>query len=87
MTTRMTPRFWEADMNRSRSVRTARGLPLWGLAARAGVSATTLSAIERWGYRPGTDVRRRIAASLGVAVTEIWPVHANGERARRGAER
>jgi DNA-binding XRE family transcriptional regulator len=38
----------------------------------AGVSPTTLSAIERWNYQPTVSVRGRIAAALGVQVTDIW---------------
>ena len=59
--------------NRLRELRRERELALWGLAARAGVSATTLSAVEKWGYVPGLGVRRRIAAALGVDVLAIWP--------------
>lgn len=59
--------------NNLRTIRRAKGLALWGLAARAGVSATTLSAIERWGYLPGPDVRRRIAGAMGVSAPDIWP--------------
>ncbi len=61
------------SVNHLRSIRTTQRLALWGLAARAGVSATTLSAIERWNYLPGPQVRRRIAAALEVTVAEIWP--------------
>jgi DNA-binding XRE family transcriptional regulator len=61
------------DMNHLRPLRTSRELALWGLAARSGVSATTLSAIERWDYSPSDGVRRRIAAALDVEVDEIWP--------------
>lgn len=60
-----------------RTLRKAQGLPLWGLAARARTTATTISAIERWGYVPGPALRARIAAALGIQVTDIWPV---GER-------
>ena len=59
--------------NRLRELRRERELALWGLAARAGVSATTLSAVEKWGYVPSPGVRRRIAAALGVDVLAIWP--------------
>ncbi|MGH8070062.1 MAG: helix-turn-helix domain-containing protein [Candidatus Entotheonellia bacterium] len=58
--------------NNLKSLRQARGLALYGLAALAGVSPTTLSAIERWNYRPTVSVRGRIAAALGVQVTDIW---------------
>ena len=59
--------------NQLRELRRERGLALWGLAARSGVSATTLSAVERWGYLPSPGVRRRIASALGVDVLAIWP--------------
>jgi lambda repressor-like predicted transcriptional regulator len=62
-----------------RTIRRKHGLSLWGLAVRARTSPGTLSAIERWGYRPGTELQQRIATALGVAVTEIWPgVEAQG---------
>lgn len=59
--------------NNLKALRRAQRLSLWGLATRAGSSATTLSAIERWGYRPGAALRQRIAAALGVAVEDVWP--------------
>ena len=61
-------------MNRLRAIRQAQKLSLWGLATHAKTSATTLSAIEKWGYHPGAGLRARIAAALGVQVTDIWPV-------------
>ncbi len=72
---------WEVELvsNNLRSIRRTKGLALWGLAARAGVSATTLSAVERWGYLPGPDVRRRVAEALGVEAPEIWPQTARDE--------
>ncbi len=59
--------------NRLQALRSGQGLALWGLAARAGVSASTLSAIERWDYLPTPPVRRRIAEALGVEASSIWP--------------
>lgn len=59
--------------NRLREFRKDQGLALWGLAARSHVSASLLSAIEKWDYRPGPEVRRRIAAALGVEPSVIWP--------------
>jgi DNA-binding XRE family transcriptional regulator len=59
--------------NRLRELRRGQHLPLWGLAVRAGTTATTLSAIERWGYRPGADLCARIATALGVSIDDIWP--------------
>jgi DNA-binding XRE family transcriptional regulator len=32
-----------------------------------------LSAIEKWGYKPGVDLCARIAAALGVSINDIWP--------------
>jgi DNA-binding XRE family transcriptional regulator len=59
--------------NRLREFRREQELALWGLAARAGVSPSTLSAIERWDYLPSPPVRQRIADALGVNVLAIWP--------------
>ncbi len=54
-------------------VRKRLGIAQWGLAALARVSATTVSAIERWGYQPSKEVRERIAEALGVPIGSIWP--------------
>jgi DNA-binding XRE family transcriptional regulator len=59
--------------NNLKAVRQAQDLALYGVAARAGVSPTTLCAIEKWDYRPSASVRQRIAAALGVTEREIWP--------------
>jgi len=59
--------------NRLREFRREHGLALWGLAARTGVSTSTLSAIERWDYLPTPPVRQRIADALGVEASAIWP--------------
>jgi lambda repressor-like predicted transcriptional regulator len=59
--------------NRLRDLRRDHGLALWGLAARSGVSASTLSAIERWDYLPTPPTRQRIADALGVEAAAIWP--------------
>jgi DNA-binding XRE family transcriptional regulator len=60
------------EKNTLRELRQDRNLSQWGLAVRAGTSATTVSAIERWGYKPGVDLRERIATALGVNVADIW---------------
>jgi DNA-binding XRE family transcriptional regulator len=60
-------------INNLKVIRIAQKLSVWGLAARAKTSATTVSAIERWGYRPGKDLSQRIAEALHVKVTDIWP--------------
>jgi DNA-binding XRE family transcriptional regulator len=38
----------------------------------SGVSPSLLTAIEKWGYVPGADTRKRIADALGVKVEDIW---------------
>jgi DNA-binding XRE family transcriptional regulator len=53
-------------------MRQAQGLSLWGLAVRAGTTPTVLSAIERWNYKPGVDLRARIASALGITGHDIW---------------
>jgi DNA-binding XRE family transcriptional regulator len=60
-------------MNNLKEIRKAKKFSVWGLAVRAKTSATTVSAIERWGYRPGKDLSQRIAAALNVKVADIWP--------------
>jgi len=62
-----------AGNHRLREARTTANLALRGLTARSGVSATTLSAIERWGYLPAPETRSRIAAALGISISELWP--------------
>jgi DNA-binding XRE family transcriptional regulator len=59
--------------NHLRRLRKGQGLSLWGLAVCVGTSPTTLSAIEKWGYRPGAALCERIATALGVSVSDIWP--------------
>jgi DNA-binding XRE family transcriptional regulator len=59
--------------NRLKQVRHRRDLAIYGLSALSGVSPTILCAVERWGYCPGDEVRRRIAHALAVSVSDIWP--------------
>jgi lambda repressor-like predicted transcriptional regulator len=68
-----------AKANHLKAVRQAQKLSLWGLAARAGTSPSTLSAVERWGYRPSAGLRQRIALALGVPVEVIWPEKAQDD--------
>ncbi len=72
--------------NNLRAIRRSSALALWGLAARTGVSATTLSAIERWGYLPGPDVRRRLAEALQVDAQDIWPETGPDETRREASD-
>src|SRR5262245_60042129 len=62
--------------NNLKKLRRAQGLSLWGLAVGVGTSPTTLSAIEKWGYRPGVNLCERIATALGAHVIDIWPEEA-----------
>lgn len=60
-------------INRLKELRQARSLPMIGLSVKAGVSTTTIGAIERWDHVPGKDVQLRLAGALDVTVEEIWP--------------
>lgn len=68
-----------------RSARRARGLAIWGLSVMSGVSPSLLTAIEKWGYVPGVNTRKRIADALGMRVEEIWPQKHEGAQ-RMSAE-
>jgi lambda repressor-like predicted transcriptional regulator len=63
----------DARVNYLKAVRHTQKLSLWGLATCAGTSPSTLSAVEKWGYRSSAALRQRIAAALGVPVETIWP--------------
>jgi DNA-binding XRE family transcriptional regulator len=43
------------------------------LAVISGVSTATIVGIEKYGYYPGPEVRKRISQSLCVSEDEIWP--------------
>ena len=62
-----------SENTRLKTLRQQRGLAIYGLAVRAQCSPTTLTAVERWGYRPSAAVCERIAAALEVSVEDIWP--------------
>jgi DNA-binding XRE family transcriptional regulator len=66
----MTP---PAIHNNLKSLRQAKGLAQYGLAALAGVSPTTIQGAEKWGYLPSHPVRQRLATALGVRPVDIWP--------------
>jgi transcriptional regulator with XRE-family HTH domain len=57
---------------RVRSLRRARGLTLKALGARARLSHPFLSQLERGLARPSVASVERIAAALGVPVSELW---------------
>ncbi len=60
-------------MNRLRVVRREMQMAIIGLAAKSGISATTICGIEKWDYLPRLSTRSRIAVALNVAISEIWP--------------
>lgn len=59
--------------NRLRLLRRRQGLAQYAVAVKAGVSPTVLGMIERYDYRPGPEVRQKIAAALGESEQAIWP--------------
>jgi DNA-binding XRE family transcriptional regulator len=58
--------------NSLREVRTKSNCKLWELAARSGVSASTISAIERYNYQPSRKTQEKIATALEVSIQSIW---------------
>lgn len=65
--------------NRLRSLRKQMGQTVWGIATRAGVSPTTVTAIEKYDYMPGEEIRHKIAAGLDLPIEAIWP-RAEGQK-------
>ena len=60
--------------NNLRKLRQERGMSVVELVARARVGSVTVRQIESFEYTPvRTDVRERIASTLGVSEVEIWP--------------
>ncbi|MCK9525847.1 MAG: helix-turn-helix transcriptional regulator [Limnochordia bacterium] len=58
--------------NNLKEIRLKKGIRQQALQLMAGVSNSTLTAIERYGAVPGEDVKKRIAFALGVEESEIW---------------
>jgi transcriptional regulator with XRE-family HTH domain len=56
----------------SYAVRRVLGITMTNFALRLGVTRTQLYAVIN-GDRPSASLRARIAAALGVAITDIWP--------------
>jgi len=61
------------SINRVREVRLRLGLAQQAVAVKSGVNTSALTMIEKYGYYPGPDVRRRIKDALGVTEAELWP--------------
>jgi len=68
------------------SLRRAKGLTLQGLAAASNSSPATLVFIERYGQRPGADLRQRIAHALNVDESELWPEVAQAGEQQTGCQ-
>jgi transcriptional regulator with XRE-family HTH domain len=66
-------------MNRVKELRKKRGMSQAELAVKARTSPTMLVMIERYGHRPGPDLRERIARALGVTPEDIWPEVRDGQ--------
>ena len=66
-------------MNRLREIRHLKGMVQQELAVKAKVAPGTLTMIERYGYCPGSDMRRRIADVLEMAEEELFDTE--GKRA------
>ena len=62
-----------AFADRLRSIRQARGMTQRELADRAHITVTYVSRLEAGGAAPGIDLLERLAAALGVKVTELLP--------------
>ena len=73
--------------NRLKDIRRQRGLAISGLATLASASSAMISAIERWGYFPQLETRKRIAQALTVDVDHIWPEESRGEHGLGCSER
>lgn len=58
--------------NELKKIRTEKAMALRAVAVCASVPAATLSDIERYDYKPREETKARIAAALGVAVSNIW---------------
>jgi putative transcriptional regulator len=59
--------------NNLRELRDAAGLTQIALAVKAGCSASTISAVEKYGYPPSMSMRQRIARALHVKLEDVWP--------------
>ena len=63
-------------MSRIRTLREAHHLTQEELAHAAKTTLAYVGYIERTGYRPGANLRARIAAALEVSEAEVWPEEA-----------
>lgn len=56
-----------------KQARQAAGLTVRGLAAKVGVSPTTITEVEAGRKTPRADTLRRIADACGVSMDQLWP--------------
>ena len=54
-----------------REKRMARGLSMYALAKRAGISHSTMARIENQGMKPTLDMLLRVTEAMGV---DLWPL-------------
>lgn len=55
-----------------RRIRTVKGVTQENLAVDAGVDRTSVSGIERADYNPSVDLLDKLAAALGVDISELF---------------
>ena len=61
------------SQNRLRNLRVARGMKQVEMASRAGVGVSTINRLERWQFAASVPIAKRLAAALGVEVSEAFP--------------
>jgi transcriptional regulator with XRE-family HTH domain len=59
--------------NRLRELRKQKGVGFVELAARAKVSTQTVAIAEKYDHVPSKERQERLAAVLGVGISDIWP--------------
>lgn len=66
--------------SRIRRLRTARGIGVTELAARAGLPVSSYASLESGAYRFTLDNLFRILGALDVGIEDVWPVESEGIR-------
>lgn len=69
-------------MNNLEKVRKRAGLSSQGLAVKAKISTSTVTAIEKWDHAPQPVTRQKIAGALNVSVADIWETSPPEEEGR-----
>lgn len=60
-------------MNRIRELRTERGWSQAALAVRVKTPVSYVNLVEKHGYVPQADLRKRFAEALSTTEAELWP--------------